>query len=128
MFTTRIIALFFLIEIVCATFSNNIVVFNFYLNQNYIAKTLCENRDKPQMHCSGKCQLQKKINEETNKDKQTSEQKNGIGNEVLSSKTFFASLIIPANLFCKKTYFLNNTGTPVDRTLQFFHPPQRLFV
>lgn len=31
------------------------------INQTFIAKTLCENRDKPQMHCNGKCYLYKQL-------------------------------------------------------------------
>lgn len=33
----------------------------FYLNQSRIAATLCENRDKPDLHCDGKCYLRKKL-------------------------------------------------------------------
>jgi len=33
----------------------------FKLNQSYITAKLCENRDKPLMHCNGKCYLMKKI-------------------------------------------------------------------
>ncbi|MBS1585168.1 MAG: hypothetical protein JSS82_06430 [Bacteroidetes bacterium] len=31
------------------------------LNKEYIAKNLCENRDKPQMKCCGKCYLRKQL-------------------------------------------------------------------
>ena len=31
------------------------------INHAYIAKVLCVNRDKPQMHCDGKCFLKKDI-------------------------------------------------------------------
>jgi hypothetical protein len=31
------------------------------LNKDYIAKNLCENRDKPQMKCCGKCCLRKQL-------------------------------------------------------------------
>jgi hypothetical protein len=34
----------------------------FNLNQEYIASTLCENKSKPQLQCSGKCVLMKKMN------------------------------------------------------------------
>lgn len=33
----------------------------FELNKDYIAKTLCINRDKPAMKCCGKCYLQKQL-------------------------------------------------------------------
>ena len=31
------------------------------LNQDYIAEFLCINKDKPEMHCNGKCYLKKEI-------------------------------------------------------------------
>lgn len=34
---------------------------NYYVNYTYISTTLCENKDKPQMHCNGKCHLKKTI-------------------------------------------------------------------
>ncbi|HUM47673.1 MAG TPA: hypothetical protein PLD84_12160 [Chitinophagales bacterium] len=34
----------------------------FNLNQAYIAKVLCVNRDKPKLHCDGKCYLMKELN------------------------------------------------------------------
>jgi hypothetical protein len=34
---------------------------SFKLNQDYIAKNICENRAKPTMQCNGKCQLMKKL-------------------------------------------------------------------
>lgn len=33
----------------------------FEINQEYIAATLCENRDKPELVCCGKCVLTKKL-------------------------------------------------------------------
>ncbi len=31
------------------------------LNKSYVAQNLCENRDKPQMKCCGKCYLRKQL-------------------------------------------------------------------
>lgn len=42
----------------------------FYVNKDYIAKYLCENRDKPQLHCNGNCVLMKKIKKAQEKEKQ----------------------------------------------------------
>lgn len=33
----------------------------YYLNHDYIAKYLCLNKEKPKMHCNGKCYLMKGI-------------------------------------------------------------------
>lgn len=46
----------------------------FQLNRDYIARVLCENRDKPQLHCNGQCYLAKRLKEQQDKqDKETSE-------------------------------------------------------
>lgn len=34
---------------------------NYIVNYNYIATELCENKNKPQVHCNGKCHVQKEI-------------------------------------------------------------------
>ncbi|GAB4011924.1 hypothetical protein GCM10028808_26780 [Spirosoma migulaei] len=33
----------------------------YHANKDYIARVLCENRDKPQLHCDGKCYLAKQL-------------------------------------------------------------------
>ena len=44
----------------------------FHLNRDYIARVLCENRDKPLLHCDGKCYLAKKLKQQQDKqDKET---------------------------------------------------------
>ena len=43
------------------TFSMVVIYAEYYANQDFIAKNLCENRDKPMMHCNGKCCLKKKL-------------------------------------------------------------------
>ncbi|WP_310590646.1 hypothetical protein [Dyadobacter koreensis] len=44
----------------------------FHLNREYIAKVLCENRQRPELKCNGQCYLAKKLKQqEDNKDKET---------------------------------------------------------
>ena len=124
----RIISAILLFVFICQTFDKNFISLNFYANQNYIAHNFCENRNKPKMHCNGKCQLQKKINREASKDKQNPERRNEKSNEVISSKTFFATLNLPATISLKKQYFTALANAPVDQSLQFFHPPERFFI
>ncbi len=46
----------------------------YHLNRDYIARVLCENRDKPQLHCDGKCFLAKRLKAQQDKqDKETTE-------------------------------------------------------
>lgn len=43
-------------------------------NKEYIAHVLCENRDKPQLHCNGQCYLAKRLKAQQDKqDKETTE-------------------------------------------------------
>ena len=48
------------------TFSKWLMVAEYCMNKEYIAKNLCENRNKPALHCNGKCQLMKKMAAEEN--------------------------------------------------------------
>ena len=43
----------------------------YHLNKDYIARVLCENRDKPQLHCDGQCYLAKQL--KVRQDKQEKE-------------------------------------------------------
>ena len=48
------------------------ICLHYQLNKAYIAANLCENRDKPIMHCNGKCHLRKQLAKTTdNTDPQT---------------------------------------------------------
>lgn len=37
----------------------------YFINKNYIARTFCENQDKPALQCDGKCHLAKYLQPET---------------------------------------------------------------
>ena len=43
-------------------------VVDYLINYEYISNELCENKDKPELKCNGKCHLAKKITETTNTD------------------------------------------------------------
>jgi hypothetical protein len=45
-----------------------VILINFKINQAYIARVLCENKDKPEMKCNGKCHLNKKLKEQETKE------------------------------------------------------------
>lgn len=83
---------------ISANFARLFVFAGFELNQKYIASTLCENRDKPWMHCNGKCYLMRKIKlaEDKEKSDERQIQKNLIQQVFCSSQTkiiFTSSLL-----------------------------------
>lgn len=45
-----------------------IIGVQFYLCQAYISKTLCENKDKPDKCCEGKCYLKKQLDKEESRE------------------------------------------------------------
>ena len=46
----------------------------FNLNRDYIARVLCENRDRPELHCNGQCYLAKRLKAQQDKqNKETTE-------------------------------------------------------
>jgi hypothetical protein len=105
------------------TFSQVIIVAEYYARKDYIAKTLCENRNKPQLHCEGKCCLKKKLAKEgkeqaPNSGNQKSEQTvNLIGPEA-KIEIVFSQHIPPA-----KKYFSYNELKTYSYHHSVFHPP-----
>jgi hypothetical protein len=51
----------FILLLLTQTFSKWLMVAGYSINKDYISKNICENRDKPKLHCNGKCQLMKKM-------------------------------------------------------------------
>nr|WP_322626263.1 hypothetical protein [uncultured Flavobacterium sp.] len=49
----------------------------YVFNYNYIANELCVNKDKPVMHCNGKCHLMKELAKKAAEENPSSEKKSG---------------------------------------------------
>ena len=68
-----ILVYIWLITTILPTFSQWGTIAYYQINKEYITRILCKNRDKPQLHCNGKCYLAKKLKERQEKqDQQTS--------------------------------------------------------
>jgi hypothetical protein len=50
--------------ILLQNFSKAIILLNYAINKEYISKNLCENKDKPMLHCNGHCHLKKQLDNE----------------------------------------------------------------
>ena len=76
----KLIVILLIVSIISGNFSWLFIYASFELNQKYIAANLCENRDKPWLHCDGKCYFMKKIKqaEERDKNEERQSQKNHI--------------------------------------------------
>lgn len=63
------------------------IILAFNINRDYIASALCENRDKPEMHCNGRCVLAKKL-----KQAEQNEEKQRIENQQKANVLFFCGM------------------------------------
>ncbi|MES2447658.1 MAG: hypothetical protein V4546_10790 [Bacteroidota bacterium] len=66
----KIIAIFLLLGIVTNSFNQWLLFSTYSLNKEYISTVLCTNKDKPHLHCDGKCFLDIKLKELEQKNKQ----------------------------------------------------------
>ena len=57
----QILVILVAMSLLLQTNSKLVFIADYYLNKDYIAKNLCENRNKPEMNCCGKCCLKKKL-------------------------------------------------------------------
>lgn len=105
------------------TFKGGMVLLNYYANTEAYAKN-CVNKAKPKMHCNGKCQVMKKMQEEEKKDQQVPERKLETNLELISSNSLSFDLdLIPYNL--ASTPITIDKNSPItDIAYAFFHPPQ----
>ncbi len=92
----RLTVILLLVSIVAANFSYYFVYAGFELNKKYIAAQLCENRDKPYLHCNGKCYFMKKIKQAGEKEKSNEHQ----SQKNLFQEVFFAT--VTDNVFYSK--------------------------
>src|SRR5579871_1440176 len=62
--TNSLIAILLLASFVTVNFSKLIIWANYEINKAEITQKYCINKDKPGMHCCGKCLLKRKLAEE----------------------------------------------------------------
>jgi len=78
------------------------------------------------MHCNGKCQMMKKLQQEEKKDQENPERKVENKNEIiLSTKSLFATVPAQHLIDIKSKKLLpSSDGKSIDRSFAIFHPPQ----
>ncbi|HWB62124.1 MAG TPA: hypothetical protein VG603_01345, partial [Chitinophagales bacterium] len=89
----KLAAILVLVALVAQVSSNLLVWANYEINRQYIAQNLCENRDKPCMHCNGKCYLRKQL-------EKGGGEHSKIPAAVLSNETAFVSEMPVKYCFC----------------------------
>lgn len=113
-----------LVAFVFQSFENGLVVVDYYLNTAVFAKN-CENKAKPALHCNGKCQMMKKMQETEKRDQQLPERKSENKIEIFYCNTKYHNFenifseISPSQVVTEENNLLK------DISLSLFRPPQR---
>ena len=83
----RMIAFMLLITLTVSNCSRYFICAAFKVNQKYITASFCENRNRPWIHCNGKCYLMKKIRQAVEKGKKESRenQQNNVQESIVES-------------------------------------------
>jgi hypothetical protein len=108
--------------LLAATFSKWFVIASFELNKNYIARTLCVNRNKPFMHCNGHCYLNKQLQKEQGQDTGTESNEKAEPDFVFFLEALTIQLpSLPVSTHKKQGYY--QQAAPQEFNPTFFHPP-----
>jgi hypothetical protein len=125
MFFRRPAAFLLLLVFFSQAFSRYLLVADYYVNTSAYVEN-CVNKDRPWMHCNGRCQLCKKLHQQNNsEDKQTPERKSG-NNEtetLFSSSSFVNFIALHLVVLIKLQHPELSAGKPVGMPRTFFHPP-----
>ena len=99
------------------------VFIDFKLNQDYIAKVLCINREKPQLNCDGQCVLMQKMKNTQDADhpEQSRSSKTHLL-EIFSELTaVFQPLSFPS---AQQDFFTDDEEVSLENFSKIFHPPK----
>jgi hypothetical protein len=102
---------------------------NFYINQREITRLECENKNRPEMKCNGKCYLAKqlkKADEQLNSKKSKSEHSAALMKSLEGSTFLSPQLVVfhlPQILSSAKLNTEIITGQSTAHLLAVFHPP-----
>jgi len=116
-------AIVLLLSMLGQTFSRYIVVLDYRLNKTFIAKNLCENKDRPEMKCEGKCYLCKRLKKEDKKDQDNPERKGENKFELISiEQGYLMTHPFRTVRLVEYPYFQEMISN--SYATSFFHPPQ----
>ncbi|MBO9614262.1 MAG: hypothetical protein J7619_16275 [Dyadobacter sp.] len=100
---------------------------DFEIRREYIVANLCENRNRPQMHCDGKCYLAKRIAALDEQEKRQAEKTymSRLLDQVMDQRTdfSFAQQPVLVELLPRTIFSLAACFTPRMAVDDIFHPP-----
>ncbi len=116
------ISIVLLFSLSMANFANLFVFAGFELNRKYIAAELCVNKNKPELHCNGKCYLMKKLKQAQEKE---AKQEHQSQKPQVQDALVVTPIVFKQYAFARiKLHIPTSLGIPQDNHPAVFQPPQ----
>jgi len=121
----QVLAIFLFISVSYQFAAKMGVIIWFETNRDYVAAELCENRNKPQTGCNGKCYLKKQLEnidqeDGTNKEQPTQKQKNELPEYLAIITPPLTQKVFPGKITYPLPY---NNHYRFTTHNSIFHPP-----
>lgn len=126
----KLISICLIFVVMLQSFSRLWIIVSFKANQEYIAKVLCINRDKPEMHCNGNCILMQRMRAADEHEKEQLPQKLKEHEEAPYCNDTLIWVIEPAseNPAVQPPVFYDGTLHSSEFPYGVFQPPRTLTV
>ncbi|SEA68636.1 hypothetical protein [Pedobacter hartonius] len=121
---TRAIAILLLCCSVSVNLAGLFVFAGFEINKTYIANELCINRNRPELHCNGKCYLMNKLKQAQDKEQKQQRQFQKIQLQLQEAIVALPYVFKQYSIAAINFRIPLTTGMPVARINVIFHPPQ----
>jgi hypothetical protein len=118
----KIVAIIACLAILLQTFNQVVIVASWYANKDFIAKNLCENKNKPKLHCDGKCCLKKKLAKESKEQAPSPQNQKNESVNLFYADLKFEIRHITFNIPTEKHFSYNELLTASFHH-SVFHPP-----
>jgi hypothetical protein len=100
-----------------------LILADYALNKEYIARTLCINKAKPAMHCNGKCHLRKQLQKEENGGSQEQNKNSHQKFQEVFFDTYTAFQLETIVVVADQIPISNTTLYTTLYAVSIFHPP-----
>lgn len=118
---TRLTAISLIFFSLAANLSSLFLFAGYELNRDYITKEFCVNKDKPELHCNGKCYLMKKLKQAEEKEQKQEKQEQ----KMLVQEALFPLRFVFKRYLVSERHFYIPAGTDLPKSdpVSVFHPP-----
>ncbi len=118
----KIVATFLLIGIVMNCFNHWLLFSSYSFNKAYISTVLCTNKDKPELHCEGKCFMDIKLKELEQKNKHDQENLKRIIETIAPIRANLLEPVFSTTFRLSAPHYLQKS--PISKGTSIFQPPK----